>query len=45
MEFGMSPMDPIRSATLVADMFDEKGGPGVIAPSAYAYIVAVSGDL
>jgi imidazolonepropionase-like amidohydrolase len=44
-EFGMSPMDAIRSATSrAADLLDMTGDIGVIAPGAYADIVAVSGD-
>jgi len=42
---GMSPMDAIQSATSrAADMLDRKGTLGVIAPGAYADIIAVSGD-
>lgn len=44
-EFGMSPMDAIRSATVrAADLLDMQGQVGVIAPGSYADIVAVSGD-
>lgn len=44
-EFGMSPMDAIRSATVrAADLLDMQGQIGVIAPGSYADIVAVSGD-
>lgn len=44
-ELGMSPMDAIRSATArAADMLGEPGELGVIAPGAYADIIAVSGD-
>src|SRR6266851_1653757 len=44
-EFGMSPMDAIRSATSrAADLLDMTGDLGVIAPGAYADIVAVAGD-
>ncbi len=44
-EFGMSPMEAIRSATSrAAEMLDMSGELGVIAPGAYADIVAVSGD-
>jgi imidazolonepropionase-like amidohydrolase len=44
-KFGMSPMDAIRSATSkAADLLDMKGELGVIAPGAYADIIAVSGD-
>ena len=42
---GMSPMDAIHSATSrAAEMLDSKGSLGVIAPGAYADIIAVSGD-
>ena len=42
---GMSPMDAIQSATSrAADMLDSKGQIGVIAPGAFADIIAVSGD-
>src|SRR3989454_1194051 len=44
-EFGMSPMDTIRSATSrAAEMLDMGGQIGVIAPGAYADIIAVNGD-
>jgi imidazolonepropionase-like amidohydrolase len=44
-KFGMSPMDAIRAATSkAADLLDMKGELGVIAPGAYADIIAVSGD-
>jgi imidazolonepropionase-like amidohydrolase len=44
-EFGMSPVDAIRSATSrAAEMLDMEGQIGVVAPGAYADIVAVSGD-
>ena len=44
-EFGMSPMDAIRSATSrAAELLDMSGQLGVIAPGAYADIIAVSGD-
>jgi imidazolonepropionase-like amidohydrolase len=44
-KFGMSPMDAIRSATSkAAELLDMKGELGVIAPGAYADIIAVSGD-
>jgi imidazolonepropionase-like amidohydrolase len=44
-EFGMSPMDAIRSATSrAADMLDAQGELGVIAPGAYADVIAVAGD-
>jgi imidazolonepropionase-like amidohydrolase len=42
---GMAPMDAIQSATSrAAEMLDRKGDLGVVAPGAYADIVAVSGD-
>src|SRR2546428_11040149 len=44
-EFGMSPMDTIRSATSrAAEMLDMGGQIGVIAPGAYADIIALNGD-
>ena len=44
-QLGMSPMDAIRSATsIAADMLDMTGDAGVIAPGAYADVVAVNGD-
>jgi imidazolonepropionase-like amidohydrolase len=44
-EFGMSPMDAIQSATSrAAVMLDMEGKIGVVAPGAFADIVAVSGD-
>jgi imidazolonepropionase-like amidohydrolase len=44
-EFGMSPADAIRSATVsAAEMLGMAGEIGVIAPGAYADIVAVPGD-
>jgi imidazolonepropionase-like amidohydrolase len=44
-KFGMSPMDAIKAATSkAADLLDMKGELGVIAPGAYADIIAVSGD-
>jgi imidazolonepropionase-like amidohydrolase len=44
-EFGMRPIDAIRSATSrAAEMLDATGQIGVLAPGAYADIVAVSGD-
>jgi len=44
-EFGMSPMDAIRSATSrAADLLDMPGDLGTIAPGAYADVIAVSGD-
>jgi imidazolonepropionase-like amidohydrolase len=44
-KFGMSPMDAIKAATSrAAELLDMKGELGVIAPGAYADIVAVPGD-
>jgi imidazolonepropionase-like amidohydrolase len=44
-EFGMSPMDAIKSATSrAAEMLDATGQVGVLAPGAYADVVAVSAD-
>jgi imidazolonepropionase-like amidohydrolase len=44
-QFGMPPLDAIRSATVsAAEMLDMSGQLGVIAPGAYADIIAVSGD-
>jgi len=44
-EFGMSPTDAIKSASSrAAEMLDMEGQIGVIAPGAYADIIAVSGD-
>lgn len=44
-ELGMSPMDAIQSATSrPAEMLDMEGKIGVIAPGAYADIVAVNDD-
>ena len=44
-EFGMTPMQAIQSATSrAAVLLDMKGKLGVIAPGAYADVVAVSGD-
>src|SRR5438270_4258601 len=41
-EFGMSPMDAIRAATSrAADLLDMTGDLGVIAPGAYADVIAV----
>jgi imidazolonepropionase-like amidohydrolase len=43
--FGMSPMAAIHSATSrAAEMLDMKGEIGVLAPGAYADVIAVSGD-
>ncbi len=42
---GMSPMDAIQSATSrAAEMLDMKDEIGVIAPGAYAEVIAVAGD-
>jgi len=42
---GMPPMDAIRAATTrAADMLEMKGEIGVLAPGAYADVIAVSGD-
>src|SRR5205809_1247929 len=42
---GMAPMDTIRSASSrAAEMLDMEGQIGVIAPGAYADIIAVNGD-
>lgn len=44
-ELGMSPMDAIRTATVnSAEMLRAQGEIGVIAPGAYADIIAVAGD-
>jgi imidazolonepropionase-like amidohydrolase len=44
-EFGMTPMQAIQSATSrAAELLDMKGKIGVIAPGAYADVIAVSGD-
>ena len=44
-EFGMPPMDAIQSATSrAAVMLDMEGKIGVVAPGAFADIMAVSGD-
>jgi imidazolonepropionase-like amidohydrolase len=44
-EFGMSPMDAIQSATSrAAVMLDMEGKIGVVAPGAFADVVAVGGD-
>jgi len=43
--FGMSPLDAIKSATSrAAEMLDMRGEIGVLAPGAYADVIAVSGD-
>src|SRR6201988_5218622 len=44
-EFGMLPMDAIQSATSrAAVMLDREGKIGVVAPGAFADIIAVNGD-
>jgi imidazolonepropionase-like amidohydrolase len=44
-EFGMQPMDAIQSATSrAAVMLDMEGKVGVVAPGAYADVIAVKGD-
>ena len=44
-DLGMSPMEAIRSATSrAAEMLDSSGHIGVIAPGAYADVIAVPGD-
>jgi imidazolonepropionase-like amidohydrolase len=44
-ELGMTPMQAIQSATSrAAELLDMKGKIGVIAPGAYADVVALSGD-
>ena len=44
-KLGMSPMEAIRSATIrPAEMLDMQGEIGVIAPGAFADIIAVPGD-
>ena len=44
-KFGMSPMDAIKSATSrAAELLDKQGELGIIAPGAYADIIAVTGD-
>lgn len=44
-ELGMTPMDAIRTSTTnAAELLDMQGQLGVIAPGAYADIIAVSGD-
>jgi imidazolonepropionase-like amidohydrolase len=44
-EFGMQPMDAIQSATSrAAVMLDMEGKIGVVAPGAYADLIAVNGD-
>ena len=44
-EFGMTPMEAIKSATSrAAEMLDMAGQIGAVAPGAYADVVAVGGD-
>jgi len=44
-DLGMPPMQAIRTATVnAAELLDRKGKLGVIAPGAYADIIAVEGD-
>jgi len=44
-EFGMTPMQAIQSATSRgAELLEMKGKIGVIAPGAYADVIAVAGD-
>jgi imidazolonepropionase-like amidohydrolase len=44
-DFGMSPMDAIKSATSrAAEMLDMAGQIGVLAPGAFADVIAVPGD-
>ena len=44
-EFGMSPMDAIKAATSkAAELLESSGELGVIAPGAYADVIAVPGD-
>lgn len=44
-EFGMTPMEAIRSATSrAAEMLEMQGEIGVVAPGAYADLIAVAGD-
>jgi imidazolonepropionase-like amidohydrolase len=44
-KFGMSPMEAIKAATSsAADLLEKQGELGVIAPGAYADIIAVEGD-
>ena len=44
-QFGMTPMDAIQSATSrAAPMLDMEGKIGVVAPGAFADVVAISGD-
>ena len=44
-EFGMTPMQAIQSATSrAADLLGKRGEIGVVAPGAYADLIAVAGD-
>jgi len=44
-DLGMVPMEAIQSATIrAAEMLDMQGQIGVLAPGAYADVVAVTGD-
>jgi imidazolonepropionase-like amidohydrolase len=44
-EFGMTPMQAIQSATSrAADLLGKRGELGVVAPGAYADLIAVAGD-
>jgi imidazolonepropionase-like amidohydrolase len=44
-KFGLTPMEAIRAATSrAAELLDEKGELGAVAPGAYADIIAVNGD-
>jgi imidazolonepropionase-like amidohydrolase len=44
-EFGMAPMEAIKSATTrAAELLDQQGKIGVVAPGAYADVIAVAGD-
>jgi len=44
-KFGMTPMNAIKSATSrAAELLDQKGELGVIAPGAYADVIVVNGD-
>jgi|tagenome__1003787_1003787.scaffolds.fasta_scaffold20980899_3 imidazolonepropionase-like amidohydrolase len=44
-KFGMAPMDAIKSATSrAAELLDRQGELGVVAPGAYADVIAVRGD-
>jgi imidazolonepropionase-like amidohydrolase len=44
-EWGMSPLEAVRAATLnAADLLGWAGKVGVLAPGSYADVVAVQGD-